>query len=431
MWHNYFCLLLAITLAFPLSGNTQELSSFSQFGLGEIRNPGFTPQSSMGRISSAYYDNVHVNFNNPASYSHIKLTTLEGGMGLIKKTIKTEVSSQPAKNAALDFIAIAFPIKRNLAVSAGILPYSTVKYNFEVLDTFQAGTDTTSFKKAFNGNGNINQLYLGAGIKFPMNNDSTKHQLSIGFNAIYLFGKTRFLEFIDFTGGTNFFGPRKNINVQTGDAVMQSGIQYSIRLNKKWEATFGFNAFMPFNVRTTTNEIWDRIQVNSNGVFILDTILNTKDVKTQRKFPFEYGTGFMLKKGSHFLVASDIHLKDWSSFNDILNPEVTFSNSVRWSIGTEIMPNFKGRANTFKKIRYRLGGYYDTGTLNLNNKDITEYGITFGIGLPLRSGFSFLNIGMEIGKKGTVSNNLIQENFIRTYIGFTLNDKWFNKRKYD
>ncbi|MDP5101128.1 MAG: hypothetical protein NWQ09_07365, partial [Nonlabens sp.] len=75
--------------------------------------------------------------------------------------------------------------------------------------------------------------------------------------------------------------------------------------------------------------------------------------------------------------------------------------------------------------------YEQTG-LMLENESITEFGMSFGMGLPIgsRSGFSNANIGLEYGQRGTTSGGLIKENFFSLSIGLSLNDKWFTPRKY-
>lgn len=65
----------------------------------------------------------------------------------------------------------------------------------------------------------------------------------------------------------------------------------------------------------------------------------------------------------------------------------------------------------------------------LNNESINDFGISFGSSLPVK-GFSNATIGFEWGKKGTISQNLVKENYFNVRIGLTLNDKWFQKTKY-
>jgi hypothetical protein len=63
------------------------------------------------------------------------------------------------------------------------------------------------------------------------------------------------------------------------------------------------------------------------------------------------------------------------------------------------------------------------------------FGITFGMGLPIRSNVlrgsrSMLNIGLEYGKMGTTNENLIQENYFKIYLSATIFERWFIKRRY-
>lgn len=74
--------------------------------------------------------------------------------------------------------------------------------------------------------------------------------------------------------------------------------------------------------------------------------------------------------------------------------------------------------------------YEETG-INLRGEDINEYGISFGVGLPIGRLFSNVNIGFELGSKGTTKNGLVKENFFNTFISLSLNDKWFEKRYID
>ena len=70
----------------------------------------------------------------------------------------------------------------------------------------------------------------------------------------------------------------------------------------------------------------------------------------------------------------------------------------------------------------------------INNQDLPEYGIAFGMGLPLKreqTTVPQLNIGFEYGKRGQTGNDLIEETFYKINIGITINDRWFIKRRYD
>jgi hypothetical protein len=80
---------------------------------------------------------------------------------------------------------------------------------------------------------------------------------------------------------------------------------------------------------------------------------------------------------------------------------------------------------------YRAGIKYEKTGLVINSESINDRGVTFGLGFPITGSFSNVNFGFELGKKGTTKANLIQENYANFSVSFSLNDKWFEKRKFN
>jgi hypothetical protein len=66
-----------------------------------------------------------------------------------------------------------------------------------------------------------------------------------------------------------------------------------------------------------------------------------------------------------------------------------------------------------------------------NNRQITDFGITFGVGLPVYRSKSTINIAAEFGKKGTTEDNLVLEDYFRLNLMVNLYDLWFIKRRFD
>ena len=73
--------------------------------------------------------------------------------------------------------------------------------------------------------------------------------------------------------------------------------------------------------------------------------------------------------------------------------------------------------------------FFNADNLVINDTDINEYGISFGVSLPMGLKLSNVNLGFEIGKRGTTDNNLIEEKFYNFRLSLSLNDKWFRKQK--
>ena len=109
----------------------------------------------------------------------------------------------------------------------------------------------------------------------------------------------------------------------------------------------------------------------------------------------------------------------------------SYEDASTISIGGFFIPQYNSFTSYFKRVVYRAGLHFEKTGLIINNESIKEFGISFGLGLPVGDVFSNANLGFEIGKRGTTNSNLIQENFINFQLSLSLNDRWFQKRKYD
>jgi len=100
-------------------------------------------------------------------------------------------------------------------------------------------------------------------------------------------------------------------------------------------------------------------------------------------------------------------------------------------LGGFYIPNYNSFTSYWNRIVYRAGFRFEETGININGEAIDEFGISFGLGMPLRRSFSNVNLGFEIGRRGTQNNGLVSENFFNIFVSLSLNDKWFEKRYYD
>ena len=123
----------------------------------------------------------------------------------------------------------------------------------------------------------------------------------------------------------------------------------------------------------------------------------------------------------------------WKNYREgNVNPEL--QNSMGIALGGQITPDISAVGNYFKLIDYRFGLKYDKTYINYKNNDIKQMALTFGLGLPLqpnRSTFYKINLGAELGQRGTLNNNLVRERYVNIFLGFTMNDQWFQKYRFD
>ena len=160
-----------------------------------------------------------------------------------------------------------------------------------------------------------------------------------------------------------------------------------------------------------------------------DTIEYITDQKGSFMLPKEFGFGVSLHKQENWLIGADFKWENWESFK-LFDRQDSLRNSWRVAIGGEIIPNRYSISSYFQKVSYRLGIRYGMTYLNLRDTDISEIGISFGLGLPISRSLTTLNLAVEVGRKGTTGNDLIRENYIRFTFSVNIFERWFQKRKY-
>jgi hypothetical protein len=113
-------------------------------------------------------------------------------------------------------------------------------------------------------------------------------------------------------------------------------------------------------------------------------------------------------------------------------------NASQYKVGMWWIPNSQDVHNYWSTVQYRAGINYNTGFLSVSafdnqgsKTDINDMSLSLGVGLPMNRSKTTANIGVQLGKRGTIDSGLVEENYIKFHIAFTFNDKWFTKRKID
>ena len=223
------------------------------------------------------------------------------------------------------------------------------------------------------------------------------------------------------------------------DLYYRFGTQYRQPLKKNWSLIVGATGSMKSDiaVKKTT---FAATYKNDFGVEITkDTILYESNVKDHVTIPLMLGGGLVLKKGERWLVGFDYSVQNWSDFNSF-GQQGLLKNSQRMALGFQYIPNKNAgsKESYFKKVFYRAGFHYTDTYLEIKNTALKDYAFTLGAGFPLRKvkigetySQSIINFGLEIGQNGTMANQLILQKYVKAVFSFTLNDRWFIKRKYD
>src|SRR5574344_1893337 len=138
---NSWILILVLVSSFAQAQNNTN-SPYSRFGYGEIADNTSGKSKAMGGTFIGVRSNNCINAANPASYTGMDSLTFMFEFGAVAKQSRfsNTFGSMDTLSANIEYITLQFPIKRWLAASAGLLPYSFVGYNFSQKDSISRPT---------------------------------------------------------------------------------------------------------------------------------------------------------------------------------------------------------------------------------------------------------------------------------------------------
>ena len=440
--HRFFTgLFFGVLMSCGLSSLAQESDPYSRFGLGNLSQDAMSATQGMGGITAGYSTAYHINHANPASYADIGLTTFEVGVNANAVGIKTRDSIYNGVNGSVSHIAIGIPLVRGKwGMSFGLLPYSFVNYNFT-----NTSIDTN---QVYTGKGSLYQAYLGTAYKIK--------DFSIGINAGYLFGSVNYSRGYIFPDSVGAYNIQNLSTTRVFGFIYNIGLQYRHRILKKTSQnslksdvffTIGAQGMYNVNVNTRVSSQWQRYTGSGNDPqVVIDTPLNYSDRVGKITIPYNYSAGFSIGNETWWLVGADFKYTGWNQFVNGASalptgPNWSLGDSWRIMAGAGIVPDYDSR-NFFARIQYKIGGYYGKNELEYRATEggpgshLSEYGATLGLSVPILFNGLFreaahFHFTADIGSKTPGVSGLISETNYRFNFGFTLNNVWFVKRKFD
>ncbi len=447
------CIVLIVSVQ---TANAQsDISSlYSLFGPGIPTHRQSISLAGMGGSGVAIFDPFRLNLSNPAVQAyHLEPVFEFGGRGTFS-TYKTDEASFDNSAFNINNISFSFPIKRgSMGLSMGIVPYSTVGY-----DVISGGVDeqtSLAYISEYSGSGGISRAYIGTGVKVFNRVDSTNNvtSLALGGNVNYNFGTVVTDRLIYFPDNTSLLGVTSSEKILFRDVSAEFGMHFNTNLIKRTSANGRYLKFlvgavydMGGNLRTELTNTAYNLRVSSTGtVSSRDTLAFSEGQKGRVNIPARLTLGvafdYVSTNRQRIRLAADYSIQEWSAYRISFansSRNFDFSNSERYSGGIEFTPSISS-LNIFERIEYRLGFRYEQTGLNLRETAIEDYGISFGLSVPLhyRRGLtqSTFHVATEYGQYGTTQNGLIQEDYLRIYVGFSFTpnfrNKWFVQPKYD
>ncbi|WP_456376561.1 hypothetical protein [Lutibacter sp.] len=418
-------LVVITTLFISFSSFSQKnnTSAYSFFGIGDKNNINTVEQLGMGGIGVALQDVYHLNFSNPASAASLMFTNYT--LAIENKNISAQdaTDKQSAATTYLSYLALGVPIGEKAGLTFGLLPNSSVGYSLisNVLD----GEDITE-ATVYNGEGGTNKVFLNFGYKLFKG-------FNVGLQGNYVFGKIE-NSIINQTSNAPLATKYETVSNVKGFSL-NVGFQYETKLNDKLDVSLGAS----FDLENTIDSEGDEYLYSvSLGAFESprDTILNTKSFG-ELKAPLKTNLGVGIGEKNKWFAGVDYSFQNalelqGSVFNSY--SKIKYDNYSKIAIGGFYTPKFNSISSYWDRVTYRAGVKFEKTGLLIdavgNGTDfaaIDDFGISFGVGLPLSQQLSNINLGFEFGKRGKTTNGLVQENYINFRLSLSLNDKWFKK----
>lgn len=401
-------------------------SPYSMYGLGKIADQSQGFSRGMNGVGIAFREHNQVNYLNPASYSSIDSLTfiLDAGMSLQTANFKENGKSYNAKNADFDYAVMSFRAIKNMGVSIGILPFTSVGYNFKA--DAQGGknteiTNTTSYQ----GSGGLHQLYIGAGYQFLPG-------LSAGFNVSYLWGYFTNINTTTFSDA-NVRTTTTLYATEAHSYKLDFGAQYTYKFSKRDEATVGIT-YSPGHSLGNKPEC---------AISVSDT---TTAYSSPTRIPTQFGIGFSWSHNRKLKLGLDYSMMKWASIpvtefvvpktGEVFGYSDKYMDRHKINAGGEYCKDEYART-TKDRIRYRFGIGYATPYYKIKqgNEELNgphEFSVSAGVGIPIINNWnnrSILNVGLRWINSG--AKGLMTENTFMLNIGLTFNERWFAKWKFE
>ena len=407
-----FTFAALLLLSLQIHAQDGSPSPYSFFGLGVPSFRGTTENLAMGGIH-IYTDSIHYNINNPAALSHLKFVNLNLGLSNNFINMSDQSKSQWFSSHNMSYFSLGLPVGKKIGIGLGLVPVNSS--NYQIYEKDDLGTYT------FRGDGGNSRVFIAAAYQLTKG-------LSLGLEYQYYFG---FLDHENYWIPTDpYTYTKENNDIDFSGYGFKFSSLYRYPLKKRHYLNISANYRITTNLKAHYKSHTQLITPTPTGNDVVE-ILNRSEKDTDINFPANFNTGIGYGKQNQWFIGMEYNLQTMQDFkNPFFDPDfVKYKNASAFKIGGFYTPQYNSITKYWKRITYRVGGYYKNTGMILYDTSITDFGITFGFGLPAIKSISNLNIGVELGQRGKITDRLVKEQYVNLHIGLSLNDRWFIKRK--
>ena len=412
----YILFFLLITGEVSLAQQTTS-SPYSRFGLGDLNSQFSSVFNSLGGGGYAINDSKIINPFSPASYSSYQSNSFLFSTGINNETIDIQslTDNQTVNNLSLSHILFGFPLTKKIGSSFGIIPFSSIGYSMQNRD------DIFGADMLYDGDGGISKVYFGSSLELHQN-------LSVGANASYLFGGLNRRKRLVFDDET-IFNSRSNSLINIKGIYYEFGAVFSKKIDdNNSQISISINTSNNTNVDAKRTNLVETFEYSGTNEIVKDTFVNSVE-KGSMILPkyTNLGLAYSLDR---WLFVFDYSTQNWSDY-ELFEESDSLINSQRISGGLQYTPDISSVNQFYKRCHYRVGLALNTTPLQINNTQLEDKSISFGIGIPIKKNKSTYDISLILGQRGTTSNNLLKENYVKIGLSMSFEGIWFVKQKYN
>jgi len=403
-------------------------SAYSRFALGQRYDFSTSQAEAMGLSGVAIRSGLYNGLANPALGADQTVTTFaaSGGIRGVRATDGADATAE-ATAGDLGLIQLGIPIYPNkLGLTLAYRPYSRVDYRAtEEGEIPVDGDEATPFRANLEGQGGLQRLSIGVGGRLG-------NAFSIGASAEALVGTVEYLQRTEFPEqGSSFLETRESLSTRMYGFTGTLGAAGSARGLAKEGDALTFSAAVTLPTR-----------LNGSRARLLGANLDRDTLATQEDgnvtLPLTARGGISYQYSPKFLVSTDAVYEPWQDFEsdfsfggyDAETGDSDLRSRLRIGAGLEWVPGGGERnAGYFQRVNYRLGGYTETGLMSPSSQDVMTRALTGGLSLPTRGAGSRIDLGFEIGTRGSTQGVLVRDRFWRATLTLNFGERWFVRRR--
>ncbi len=402
------------------------LSPYSAFGVGSIQPYLNVRNMSMGGIATGLSGRGDMNPLNPATY-RTGVDTLsvrfDIGFNLSMNGLKERqpdgsLARNQSTSGGLSNLEFYFPVCKWYKMAIFLLPATDMHYRTSTFS--DAGAYIGMTQLVHEGTGGIAKAGWGHSLGWG--------PVSIGANFIYEFGtvtETSILSFQDdslaaYAGQSEYYTTTK-VNGFAADV----GITYRAKLKRGHYLSIG-------GAYTFKSKLYGRRTTMAQGVFTSGSDTAFLPEASRRGvivYPSTVRAGFSFEKEDQYVIGADFSYSFWEQYEDY-GTRYDYNNTYAVNFGAELKNNPQAVSKA-RHFAYRIGAFYQTYYTAYGGSNLASFGVSLGLGIPVRRSRSLINIGFQYGKIGFLGKGQIEEDYFRIGVSMSSMETWFVKPKYD